>query len=67
MRGPRLLDPSSLLPTAGDATHHLINGFLDRVRHDLRLIDHGVMHGLVEQLLVLHGVLSDGGVEHHSG
>ena len=44
------------------ANHLLINGVLDGVCHDLRLIDHGVMHSLVKQLLELHGVLGDGDV-----
>ena len=44
------------------ATYYLIDGVLDGVRHDLRLIDHGVMHSLVKQLLELHGVFSDGNV-----
>ena len=42
--------------------HHLIDGFLDGVCHDLRLIDHGVMHGPIKQLLELHGVFIDGDV-----
>ena len=44
------------------ANHHLIDGVLDGVCHDLTLIDHGVMHGPIEELLELHGVFSDGDV-----
>ena len=40
--------------------HHIIDGILDRVRHDLRLIDQSMMHGLMEHLLELNKVFSNG-------
>ena len=44
------------------AIHHLIDGILDGVLHDVQLIDHIVMHGLIEHLLELCGVFGDGDV-----
>ena len=41
------------------ANHHMIDSVLDGVRHHLGLIDHGMMHGLIKQLLKLRGVFRD--------
>ena len=39
-----------------------MNNVLDVIHHDLRLINQGMMHGLVEHFLELHVVFSDGDV-----
>jgi len=38
----------------------MIDGILVGVCPDIRLIDHGTMHGLIKHLLELHGVFRDG-------
>jgi hypothetical protein len=39
---------TAFIPGLEVASHHLMNGILYRVHQDARLVDHSVVHGLIE-------------------
>ena len=44
------------------AAHHLVQGILDRILQDTRMVDHRMMHSFVDLVLEFRRIFGDGDV-----